>query len=128
MVGNNREFQQPIKFEYKSKFFQKCQQLGHKCEFRKKQLRWVPKKMPHVVAPNTPAPLISEAVITLEAQLKKVSSNNEAGWQASSKVVRRSMGKSLLLSGASRGFEVLVRENLDVLSVRILGLDSGVVP
>lgn len=76
--------------------------------------KWVPKH--HVLAvvssekPITPSQGGIKPVITPVASTEVVSSAHEGGWLASTKIARRSANRSILFSGPSRGFELLVRE------------------
>lgn len=48
-------------------------------------------------------------------------------WQDAIKIARHTSMNLLMLDGSSRGFKLLVRDNVDVPSVKLLGLDNKVV-
>lgn len=84
---------------------------------------WVPKVVPcTTLVVKTPSPLVTPNI-----PAEKVSSDNEVGGQATSKIARHSSMITLMLSGSIKGFEILVRENLDVTSMRLIGQNLGVV-
>lgn len=113
-IGDDKSFQQKIKYEFKPKFCHKCNQLGHACQgVTKFKQVWVPK-----VPQTPPAPVVSE-LVTPSVPVVSIKTGNIQGWQAASKVARQTSVKPFVLSGFTRGFELPVREELDDTNVQV---------
>lgn len=76
----------------------------------RKVMKWVPKKVLEVAVVPTPHIAITSDLVSIELMLGNVDSKTNVGWQAATKVARRSTTRRLDLILNIKGFSLLIKD------------------